>query len=119
MANECYYFGCWRRPGHFLYRPDGLTTSWPGLRNQELDCILCPQDKAQPEGSAALSVRPGEFTVLSFWDRTGDSRMNSNSNFVMSGEHDFDSAVQTAREAFPEVWERICFEVRLVEKRNI
>lgn len=22
--DECYYYGCWNGPGHFLYRPDGI-----------------------------------------------------------------------------------------------
>ena len=71
----------------------------------------------QPEGEAALHHVRG-WTILAFWDRSGDSRGNSNSAFVIRGELDFDEAVAASRQAFPGIWARFTFAVTLREDRR-
>ncbi len=44
------------------------------------------------------------WTFLSFWDRSGDSRPNSNSTFLFEGEYSFEEAVELAKEIFPTRW---------------
>lgn len=68
------------------------------------------KEAKQPQGKALVHHRDG-WTALAFWDRTGDSRGNSCSVFVLEGDLDFDQALAAAGKLFPEVFERIDFEV--------
>jgi hypothetical protein len=63
-----------------------------------------------PQGQALLHVRDG-WSVISFWDRSGDTRGASNSAFLVRGEHTFDEVAAIAREAFPRIWQRFPFDV--------
>jgi len=67
-------------------------------------------DVKQVQGHARLTHHNG-WTILAFWDRTGDSRGNSNSAFLEQGEHSFDEMVAKAKATFPKIWERFTFEV--------
>jgi hypothetical protein len=118
------YFGCIDRPGHFLI--EGRKSVHPRQRDipwteEQLDMTLCPgvvevsyghkADK-QVEGHAKLHHRDG-WTALAFWDRSVDGRMNCNSVFVIEGEHVFDDAKRIAMAAYPHIWKRFKFEVKL------
>lgn len=124
------YFGCAGKHhgrGHALTRPDGGSSGREVSNMLEkagiypkIDGGFCPgmegkrhHEVKQVEGHAKLTHHNG-WTILSFWDRTGDSRGNSNSAFLEQGEHDFDYMVAKAKEVFPQMWERFTFEVRLV-----
>lgn len=70
------------------------------------------EGKEAPQGVAALHKRLSRFdgatwTALSFWDRTGDKRPSSNSNFVARGDFTADEMIALAREHFPEVMARL------------
>lgn len=118
---EAYYFGCRNKEvGHYLWRP-GLNGGMLGLSRpmnhwmNRVDGFFAPRTAAfeeEPEGIAAVHLVHG-FTVLAFWDRSSDKRGNSSSTFMVKGLHDFDEMVSIAREAFPSVWERFQFEVKL------
>jgi len=114
---ETYYFGCYGRLGHYLYERGGsncerrLPNDFP-VRPQQLDTGFLPKGGQQIEGIAHLYHVNG-WTVVSFWDRTVDSRHGSNSSFVVRGVLDFDAVMAAAKEAFPEVCERFTFDVRL------
>lgn len=69
-----------------------------------LDTELAPKPKDKL-GIAALHHENG-WTALAFWDRSGDSRGNSNSVFIAEGEHSFAAMKQIAAEHFPRLWER-------------
>ncbi len=124
-----YYFGCWGGPGHFLFAPDGRSFGRNdplpvGLR--QLDGKLCgdpaladlsglrrghppywPGDDAhQPQGVARLHHVEG-WSVLAWWDRTGDHRGGSNSAFVARGTLTAEALAQLGAEAFPAVWARV------------
>lgn len=66
-----------------------------------------------PQGVAALHHKDG-WTALSFWDRTGDSRGNSNSTFLFDSVMSFEEAIDAAREHFSALFERFEFEVTLL-----
>jgi hypothetical protein len=127
------YFGCLGKrsgAGHALYRPGLGSSSRETNRLMEklgiypkCDGGFCPGmeglDAArtsrvkQVEGHAKLTFL-NEYTILAFWDRTGDGRGNSNSAFIEGGENTFDEMVAKAKEVFPQIWERFTFEVKLV-----
>jgi hypothetical protein len=119
---EPLYFGCGNGAGHYVwdrYRAN----CWTGPLSEFLrknDGKLAPTDgnNRQHEGEAALTTfhggidgAPETFTVLAFWDRSVDSRMNSNSMFLLPGVLSRADAIAQAKEAFPWVFKRIKFEV--------
>ena len=116
---ECYYFGCDGKPGHYLFH-EGRHEVWNEsklpkdfpVRTMSLDGGLLPPNLPQDQGKATL-VRLGGWTILTFWDRSVDTRGGCNSSFVIPAELDFEQAKEVAQERFPWVWERFKFEVIL------
>ena len=41
------------------------------------------------------------WTVAAWWDRSADTRINSNAAVVMQGTHTWEAMLAAAREAFP------------------
>lgn len=117
-AGKVYYHGVGPdgRAGHSLWKPgQGWSCKEPEgfpCKASSLDgCFLPPGQ--QVEGKASLwSVDDGAWTILAFWDRSGDSRGNSNSAFVIRDDLGLRAAIEIARESFPEIWDRMNFEVR-------
>lgn len=114
-----YYFGVIGEPGHYLFRPGGC----PGARpchcrppdgfpcsDRMLDAGFLSPYGPQEEGKAVL-VHLSGWTILTFWDRSGDQRMNSNSSFVAAGTLTFGEIVERSKAAFREVWRRFTFPV--------
>lgn len=70
----------------------------------ELDTGLAPRRGAeQPIGQATLTVREG-WTALAAWDRSVDTRPNSNIVWLLPGEWGFDEAVERIAATMPERW---------------
>jgi hypothetical protein len=122
------YFGCIDQPGHYLVEGrksvHRLQRDIPWT-DAELDMTLCPGTKKvsyghsadrkdQIEGHAKLTHRDG-WTALAFWDRSVDHRYNSNSVFIIEGQHDAISAIAESHDAYPWLWERFKFNVKIVE----
>lgn len=111
----CFYFGVQGEMGHYLYLgrrrfnerylPDDFPVS-PHV----LDGRLLPPMLPQTEGRAEL-IHTRDWTILTFWDCSFDTRRNSNSAFIIRGRLDFDTAVQVAKEHYPQIWSRFNFEV--------
>lgn len=74
------------------------------------------KEKEEPQGVCALHYKDG-WTAISFWDRTGDSRGNSNSTFFIEGTYDFEAMKKMATEQYPEIISRFNFELKLFERR--
>lgn len=113
-----YFFGVWHpiRVGHYLHVPSGQAihstpNDFPFQRYQLLDGSLLPVSKEQTEGLATFCHING-WSVISFWDRSGDGRTGSSSTFLTRGKLDFQAACDRAKEMFPSVWQRFKFEVR-------
>lgn len=115
------YFGCWgTSPGHGLHGPDGKSVGseenpaekyvgagWPyGWAGQKLD--RCPE---LIEGQSVILHDPG-WTILSFADRSVDTRRGSHSTFVARGVYMFDEMWEAALRLFPVVCSRYSFEVK-------
>lgn len=120
------YFGYDPRHGHF----------WKSLAQQRwldhrqvgpIDSIYAPRvgvdrrtrkdipdDRPPaPEGVAAL-VYVGGWTVIAYWDRSGDGRGGSNTAFAAAGHHSFESLLASAKEQWPQIFERHArFEITL------
>lgn len=127
------YFGCWGPAGHYFYRPDGHCSSKEVRHKMAAEGIypmidggFCPGSHQNPDGSTRRPERgpPQEegvarlthhngWTILAFWDRTGDTRYGSNSNFIRGDLWDFKTMVAKAKETYPRLWERFTFEVKL------
>lgn len=133
---RAFYFGCLRdvglhtQAGHFLYN-ERLGSTYPGhhgeiafpFQYEKLDGQFQPRESKQysnhrgdekPQGQARLTQVSG-WTVLAFWDRSGDSRGASNSSFVFDQILDGETALMWARKTFPQLFERFPFEVTIVE----
>ncbi len=116
------YFGCLGEPGHYFHATDGrvsvagtrLGLPWAYIDGEYAPTTHAPRlgrfQSEAPQGAAALVHRAG-WTILAFWDRSGDSRPRSNSAFLAPGTHDFATMVALSREAWPQVWARFTFEV--------
>jgi len=110
---EVFYFG-FLGSGHHLYDFHGedahreVTTPW----GYYIDGKLCPQvkDKYEPQGIALLHHKDG-WTAIGFWDRSGDTRYGSNSNFLVLGEYTFDEMLALAKAQYPGVFKRMKFSV--------
>jgi hypothetical protein len=97
----------------FLYDPQGHNAEQKvklPIDVGYLDARFTPNDVKETEGVAHLTYIP-DWTVLGFYDRSGDGRYASNSNFVVRGKHSFDEMVMIARAKFPSIWNRFTFEV--------
>ncbi len=107
------FFGCWDRLGHALHTPAGRTlgasaSPW----GFSIDAGLLDQRAPQVEGVAVVAQRDG-WTAISFWDRSADPRPGSNTAFLVDELVSGEDLLARAREAFPAVFARFGFEVRL------
>ena len=126
MLQESYYFGCASEMGHYpfdtRYRtpPVGVSRALESYDGgQKGDSILpygFKDSTKQVEGHAGLTYQADlGATVLAFWDRSIDHRGSSWSGFFLPGKiSESDAAIDAAKAAFPEIWQRFKFEVRVV-----
>lgn len=122
--HSIFYFGVWSKThgGHHLYAPGGGGVSEYSDRMPKdfpvaihvLDTGFLPAKQPETEGRATF-VHINGWTIISFWDRSGDARGKCNSAFLARGLMAFEEIVSLAREKFPSVWERFTFEVKLPE----
>jgi hypothetical protein len=111
MALRPYYFGVavGDQAGHHLYGEDGF---WPKRPEREelpftlarLDGEFCPNVTRQ-EGVAKITWENG-WTILSFWDQSGDHRPGSHSTFLFPGVLRFEQIETEAARVFPKIWAR-------------
>lgn len=65
-----------------------------------------PPAHPQEQGKLHLAHING-WTVVSMWDRTGDTRGGSCASWLIEGVHTLAEAVPIMRESFPDLWRRI------------
>lgn len=109
--NIVFFFGCFRgvaghhEAGHYWRLPDGRRSNPYGPFGSCPDGTLCPKGN-QYQGKAWLHHKDG-WTAIGLWDRTGDARGNSNSNFIVEGTYTFDEMCELIALQWLELWERI------------
>jgi hypothetical protein len=111
--SEFYFFGVkdpehlghhlYDRNLHIIYEHPGRNL--PGWMYHCLDATLAPPD-SQEERIATLSYLAG-WTVLAFWDRSGDKRGQSNAAIVSPGIRTFEYMVELLRAGFPLIHGRL------------
>jgi hypothetical protein len=109
-----YFYGCPKgmdkfhnEAGHTWRSSDGSSCDSVRTANpwgRYPDGTLCPE--LQQQGAAILHQKNG-WTAIGFWDRTGDTRGNSNSNFIVEGTYSFEEMCELAKESHPALWNRI------------
>jgi hypothetical protein len=114
-----YFFGVWRMPGHFMWRPGrvfagAIPAPWSPATIDGRKQPGCSPDVGiwaldQTQGIAVLHVASG-WSMISFWDQTADKRRNSNGNFIVEGERTFGEVCSLAAQHFGEVWRRVTFD---------
>ena len=110
---DVYYFGCLDdRGGHFAWEAEGRVSRTNPMRDliQRTDGLFPPLG-LEEEGIICCHFVHG-FTVVAWWDRSIDTRGQSNSAFWIQGEHTASEALEIARKGFPGVFGRLTYELR-------
>ena len=110
--NDIFFFGCAKgdQSGHRMKASRYSTNDYMVANRfmysnpwrHSIDGSLAPAGREQKQGQALLHRKNG-WTAISFWDRTGDSRMGSNSAFLAKGDYTFAEMINLASAAFPEI----------------
>lgn len=125
--SQILFFGCQNgKYGHFAFAPGWRLASGREARILEKnDGKLAPKSKHgnQIEGKARVVYgidEDGGYALLSFWDRSVDSRPGSNVIFFVHIEPndscDDEEILKRCKEAWPEVFARFKFEVEIVSE---
>lgn len=110
-----YFFGSKDGSGHHLHggplhEYDISKSIFP-----RIDTGFCPETEGyETQGHYKYTVIDG-WSIISFWDRTGDSRHQSNSSFLVEGNVPQEQLWKAAREAFPKIFDRFDFDFVEVE----
>lgn len=124
------YFGPLKESGHFMFYEGGQSVPWSETKTicpwrDEIDGGLQPgrpdpgdrlqrRTRSRVEGEAALHHKDG-WTALAFWDCTVDTRPGSSSTYLTEGTLTFEEIVAMAKVRFSERWNKMQFEVKLIE----
>ncbi len=122
-CSTAYFVGVWPDPykkGHYCRTPDGqmakkAVTPWAGHYGDPITDSACMKvmgslepysDRLQPEGVRFYQQKEG-WTLVCWWDRSGDPRRGSVAGFALKGSYHADQAETEARRLFPLVFARI------------
>ena len=115
MKKDWLFFGCYKHPGHYLFRRHMVSVSTlPERSLTGFDGLLAPMQYSDAYTNkadryvATITRLPGwGYTALSFWDNTVDTRGGSNCIFFApSLTITFDEMLKGIEVNFPEVWVR-------------
>jgi hypothetical protein len=113
MIDELYFFGCRKdsySTGHYAYL--GRDRCDNGSKNSLDSGLLRIAEIPERQGRGCYA-QVGTFSIVTFWDYTGDKRSGSNSAFFAEGRHTAEQLLAAAREQYPEIWARFTFEIKL------
>lgn len=107
---KIFYFGCVVQTGHYLHDAGLRQVHHAELifpfRWQTLDGGLLPRNGPQQHGETYLAIING-WTIVSLWDQSVDSGLNSKSAFIVEGIHTREEVMKMARLVFPRITQRI------------
>jgi hypothetical protein len=119
-----YFWGCWERSGHHLWKPTGESIARPhqeiGLPWASIDGTLCPGANglgwalasAQEEGLVRVS-RLGGWTALAWWDRSVDTRHGSNAGLFADADLEPGDLLAEGFRLFPQIFGRFGYHLRM------
>ena len=115
LEHEVIYFGCTGYAGHFIHRhgcrrPQMISvTPWNNdidggpLKRAKIPDLITDQ---------YCTERKDGWTLIAFWDRSGDSRPGSHSTFVIHADIPSQELFALARAQWPEIFNRRGFPIR-------
>lgn len=115
--SEIYYFGCVGGIGHHLHKPSEHGPVRPDRREHRKVAWMkiCDGglglediDGGNTEGCGIWAYVRG-YSIVSFWDRSIDSRGGSTSSFLVKGLHSFAAVLECAENFFPNIFKRYTF----------
>ena len=106
-------FGCIGYPGHFLHSQESVIYKSSNPWGTTLDGGLLTEKEnwradTSPNGKWAEHHKCG-WTAVSFWDRSGDSRGNSSTTFLVRANIDGAVLLEMAKQQWPQVFNRANF----------
>jgi hypothetical protein len=109
-----YYFGCREGDhGHHWHGPRGQAVKKDPVKL--IDGVFAPRlpsGEEAPQGQCSLHRLGNQYSIVAYWDRSGDSRGASNSAFVVENSYaTLDKILTLMRTVFPWVFERQSFEL--------
>jgi hypothetical protein len=109
---KLFYFGCGSGPGHYFFGGKGsysrsIAEELPGINCKVLDNIdgAYPPGGPEKEGIYLESIVP-PVRIVSWWDRSVDSRPGSNSNLIGYGYGSAEEMLDDAVRLYPWVMKR-------------
>lgn len=111
-----YQYLCTEYEGKWYMDDKGLRYAeplHPDFLNGELEGGFCSEETTK--AFQAKVTRIEGFTVLAFWDYSGDSRPGSSSTFVMRGFHHFPEMIVKLEKALPDLFKRFGQTVEMYE----
>ena len=109
---DLYYFG-YLTSGHSVYLDSIEHYAVNYLIEGGLDTGLLKKAGVPDVPGKGAYVQASGYSIVTFWDRSGDRRGNSNSAFFALGDHTADELLAAARERYPRLFERFNFEITL------
>ncbi|GAA4002174.1 hypothetical protein GCM10022631_11030 [Deinococcus rubellus] len=113
MIKDLYFFGCktaGQALGHYLFL--GNNQKHDNSKNS-LDSGLLTLAGVPDRPGRGCFAQVGNLSIVTFWDRTGDPRPNSNSAFFAEGRYTAEELLSAAREHYPRIFGRFDFEIKL------
>lgn len=105
-----YYFGCINDCGHYLWHPTKGKTHYKEINitpwGENIDGGIFGTSKLKNELGLIHTQTKDGWTVISFADRSVDSRLGSHSTFVVEGEFTVDELLTEARKQWPQIFSR-------------
>jgi hypothetical protein len=95
LGKQALYYGCWKRPGHFLHKPNGVTIFHPqrdvpgfGWTDDLLDTGLLKNGNHPDVNDGKVFWTCGGLSfwyAFFWWDKSVDHRGGANSGFYSRG----------------------------------
>ena len=103
-----YFFGCVSTPGHYLWGADGreqypLFRHFSDALGVSLDTGVLKEAGIPDIPGRACFLQRGGYSLVCWWDRSGDTRPGSNSAFIVEGDHSADEVLRLGVKFFPRI----------------
>lgn len=110
---EILYFGRIGSSGHHLHSKRTKIRYEETPWGMALDTGILKADNIPDvvDGKTVIHWKDG-WTIIAFWDRSGDSRPGSNSAFIVRQEMNSEKLLLLAQQQWPEIFSRLEFPIK-------